>query len=60
MCNTDVSVNYNYVSGLLITSLLQACPDGAPDFRDVQCADTNILPFNGEFYRWEAFTGPGQ
>ena len=36
---------------------LQACPDGAVDFRDVQCADTNDILFDGELLTWESFEG---
>jgi len=39
---------------------LQPCPDDAENFRDVQCANTNDIPFNGVLYSWEAFTGPGE
>ena len=35
----------------------QACPDGAVNFRDVQCADTNDTPFGGELLTWESFKG---
>ena len=36
---------------------LQPCPDGTPDFRDVQCAATDGVSFNGRFHAWELFTG---
>ena len=36
---------------------MQACPDGAVDFRDVQCADTNDILFFEELLAWESFEG---
>ena len=36
---------------------IQPCPDGAADFREVQCAATDGVSFNGRFHAWELFTG---
>ena len=40
------------------TFFMQPCPDGACDFRDIQCAATDGTSFSGRFHAWEVFTGP--
>ena len=36
---------------------IQECPDGAHDFRDIQCAATDNVLFDGKFHSWESFNG---
>lgn len=59
VCNTDVC----HISAVCLFSchplIMQACPDGARDFRDIQCAGTDGTSFNRRFHAWELFTGIG-
>ena len=37
--------------------LQQECPNGADDFRKIQCSEYNTIPFRGRFFSWVPFTG---
>ncbi|XP_032068208.1 A disintegrin and metalloproteinase with thrombospondin motifs 10 [Thamnophis elegans] len=35
------------------------CPPGSKDFREVQCAEFNHIPFRGKYYTWKTYRGGG-
>lgn len=37
--------------------LLQECPAGSRDFREIQCSDFDSVPFRGKFYTWKPYRG---
>lgn len=37
--------------------LLQECPVGSRDFREMQCSDFDSVPFRGKFYTWRPYRG---
>lgn len=37
--------------------VLQECPAGSRDFREIQCSDFDSVPFRGKFYTWKPYRG---
>ncbi|XP_048353725.1 A disintegrin and metalloproteinase with thrombospondin motifs 10-like [Sphaerodactylus townsendi] len=35
------------------------CPSGSQDFREVQCAEFDTIPFRGKYYTWKTYRGGG-
>ncbi|XP_013921399.1 PREDICTED: A disintegrin and metalloproteinase with thrombospondin motifs 10-like [Thamnophis sirtalis] len=35
------------------------CPPGSKDFREVQCAEFDHIPFRGKYYTWKTYRGGG-
>ncbi|KAG2464653.1 ATS6 metalloproteinase, partial [Polypterus senegalus] len=38
---------------------IDECPAGSLDFREVQCADFDSVPFRGKYYKWKPYRGGG-
>ncbi|XP_035378070.1 A disintegrin and metalloproteinase with thrombospondin motifs 10 isoform X1 [Electrophorus electricus] len=38
---------------------IEECPPGSQDFREIQCADFDSVPFRGKFYTWKPYRGGG-
>ncbi|XP_010793858.1 A disintegrin and metalloproteinase with thrombospondin motifs 10-like [Notothenia coriiceps] len=38
---------------------IDECPAGSLDFRVIQCADFDSVPFRGKFYTWKPYRGGG-
>ncbi|KAJ4943326.1 hypothetical protein JOQ06_005829, partial [Pogonophryne albipinna] len=38
---------------------IDECPAGSRDFRVIQCADFDSVPFRGKFYTWKPYRGGG-
>ncbi|CAL8306758.1 unnamed protein product [Lota lota] len=38
---------------------IDECPVGSQDFREIQCADFDSVPFRGKFYTWKPYRGGG-
>ncbi|XP_020354613.1 A disintegrin and metalloproteinase with thrombospondin motifs 10 isoform X1 [Oncorhynchus kisutch] len=36
---------------------IDECPAGSQDFREIQCADFDNVPFRGKFYTWQPYRG---
>ncbi|XP_059922304.1 A disintegrin and metalloproteinase with thrombospondin motifs 10 [Gadus macrocephalus] len=36
---------------------IDECPVGSQDFREIQCADFDSVPFRGKFYAWKPYRG---
>lgn len=35
----------------------QDCPPGSQDFRELQCAEFDNVPFRGKYYTWKTYRG---
>ncbi|XP_077187653.1 A disintegrin and metalloproteinase with thrombospondin motifs 10 isoform X1 [Paroedura picta] len=35
------------------------CPSGSQDFRELQCAEFDTIPFRGKYYMWKTYRGGG-
>ncbi|XP_015270246.1 PREDICTED: A disintegrin and metalloproteinase with thrombospondin motifs 10 [Gekko japonicus] len=35
------------------------CPSGSQDFRELQCAEFDTIPFRGKYYTWKTYRGGG-
>lgn len=35
----------------------QDCPPGSQDFRELQCAEFDSVPFRGKYYTWKTYRG---
>ncbi|XP_018110713.1 A disintegrin and metalloproteinase with thrombospondin motifs 10 isoform X1 [Xenopus laevis] len=35
------------------------CPSGSQDFREMQCAEFDNVPFRGKYYSWKSYRGGG-
>ncbi|XP_041086125.1 A disintegrin and metalloproteinase with thrombospondin motifs 10 [Polyodon spathula] len=38
---------------------IDECPAGSQDFRELQCADFDSVPFRGKYYTWKPYRGGG-
>uniref|UniRef100_A0A8C4TQW6 ADAM metallopeptidase with thrombospondin type 1 motif, 10 n=1 Tax=Erpetoichthys calabaricus TaxID=27687 RepID=A0A8C4TQW6_ERPCA len=38
---------------------IDECPAGSLEFREVQCADFDGVPFRGKYYKWKPYRGGG-
>ncbi|XP_029466796.1 A disintegrin and metalloproteinase with thrombospondin motifs 10 isoform X2 [Rhinatrema bivittatum] len=38
---------------------IDECPPGSQDFRELQCAEFDSVPFRGKYYTWKTYRGGG-
>uniref|UniRef100_A0A8D2MUL8 A disintegrin and metalloproteinase with thrombospondin motifs 10 n=1 Tax=Zonotrichia albicollis TaxID=44394 RepID=A0A8D2MUL8_ZONAL len=44
---------------LVAVPCCQDCPPGSQDFRELQCAEFDSVPFRGKYYTWKTYRGGG-